>query len=88
MPYISGEARRELANGDRGPLTTGELNFLISDLIDSYLMQEPVTYDRLNAVAGVLSLADFEIKRRIVAHYEDQKRAENGEVFFSVEGST
>lgn len=78
MPYIS-KAARQLA---RRPATAGELNYILTRQVDSYLGHE-YNYDRLNEVIGVLECAKLELYRRIVAPYEDVKIAENGDVYAS-----
>lgn len=65
------------------PSNAGELNYVITDLIDNYLyFQYPVTsYVALNEVIGVLECVKLELYRRIAAPYEDKKMAENGDVY-------
>ena len=60
--------------------TSGDLNYTITKLIDYYIGQKP-SYDKLNEVLGVLSAVDFELKRRVVAPYEDRKCNKNGDVY-------
>lgn len=94
MPYISQQARSELYSTDinefdqetilglRWAETPGELNYIITQLINTYLDDyENVGYTELNEVIGVLECAKLELYRRLVAPYEDQKIAENGDVY-------
>lgn len=81
MPYIEGEQRRSELRSGSPALDCGELNYQISQLIDNYLIHHDLSYAKLNDVAGVLSLLDFEVKRRIVALYEEDKKQRNGDVF-------
>lgn len=78
MPYIKREDRlRAIVT----PKTAGELNFAITTLIQGYLNDTNRTYNDYNAVIGALESAKLEMYRRQVAPYEDQKCAENGDVY-------
>jgi len=83
MPYIDKAIRASLEDG-RKATKPGELNFLISELVDNYLMGRGVSYTSLNEVIGVLACVQAEIYRRVAAPYEDKKQSENGDVFKSV----
>lgn len=80
MPYVKKTDRERLDGGDEatGP---GELNYVITKKIDSYLGRKGLSYANLNEIIGVLECAKLEIYRRIVAKYEDSKIAENGDVY-------
>lgn len=82
MPYIEQEKRLDALTK---PGTPGELNYTITTLIDEYLdnpeFGEVPDYERLNSVVGVLECAKLEFYSRLVAAYEDRKRAENGDVY-------
>ena len=80
MPYINKAIRASLETG-RVPTKSGELNYLMSQLIKGYVAMNGVSYTTLNAVAGVLSCLSMEVYRRITAKYEDEKMSENGDVF-------
>ncbi len=81
MPYIP--------NGDREciklgfyPMTPGNLNYVITQIIDGYLQRLPkVNYEAINMAIGVLECAKLELYRRIASPYEDQKLHENGDVY-------
>ncbi len=82
MPYIERERRGLLAPSPAGrALTTGELNFQVTNLLDRFINLDGVSYARINAAIGVLECAKLELYRRIAAPYEDGKLAENGEVY-------
>lgn len=86
MPYVSKEKRKHYydltsAIKNSPPEGAGDLNYLISKLVDEYLFRTGVRYDTLNTVAGVLACAQMEVYRRITAPYEDTKIKENGDVF-------
>lgn len=81
MPYINGDARLRLKNEDI-PQDAGELNYMITKLIDGYLKRKgTIRYTYLNEIIGVLECAKLEYYRRIVAYYEDKKIVENGDVY-------
>lgn len=80
MPYVRKTDRARLDGGGE-PKTPGELNYVISKKIDSYLTHKGVSYANLNEVIGVLECAKLELYRRIAAGYEDSKIAENGDVY-------
>lgn len=80
MPYIDEAARARLKHGCP-PTTAGELNYLITKAVDAYLGFKGLRYEHLNAAIGALQCAQLELYRRIAAPYEDQKLAENGEVY-------
>lgn len=92
MPYIDQERRHELrVRKHHPPQDVGELNYVISDIVDDYVLDRAIdngkrSYAVLNDVMGVLAAVQAEFYRRVVAPYEDGKRAENGEVFFSARG--
>lgn len=61
-------------------MNPGELNFLLTKTILSYINIKGVCYDTFNDVLGVLSAIDYEIKRRMLGPYEDKKIEENGDI--------
>lgn len=84
MPYITQDRRAALAAGAM-PENAGELNYLVTKLVDGYLVsQGGVRYARINEVIGVLECAKLEAYRRIAAPYEDSKIAESGDVYLSI----
>lgn len=80
MPYITQKQKTELETWGAKPKDAGELNYVITRIIDEYLGNE-LRYQRINDVVGVLECAKLEIYRRLAAPYEDKKRDENGEVY-------
>lgn len=83
MPYIVQERRREL--GDVGPgdqiIGPGELNFVLTCVVDDYIHHEGLSYKTINEVIGALECAKLELYRRVATPYEEVKRHENGEVY-------
>lgn len=63
-------------------LDEGELNYVITKLVVECLKaEEEVNYSTLNKYLGVLDAVKSEFYRRAVAPYEDNKIAENGDVY-------
>ena len=85
MPYIDPARREELdwlsSTGDVLARTPGELNFILTQEVQTYLATHGKSYTTFNEVIGVLSCMIQEIYRRLVAPYEDEKIEENGDVF-------
>ena len=80
MPYISKTDREELENGDL-PVNAGELNYLISTLVDEFMLEHGKSYSVMNEIVGALECAKLEMYRRICAPYEDEKIEANGDVY-------
>lgn len=87
MPYINGEDRPALEYGEIVPITSGELNFLITVTVDNFLSYRGRNYDTINEVIGVLECAKLELYRRIAAPYEDIKMEQNGDVYSDINRS-
>jgi len=78
MPYIRQELR---GYAEQFPDTAGELNYAITLLLTGYVSRQPRSYQALNDCLGALEGAKLEFYRRVVVPYEEQKRAENGDVY-------
>lgn len=72
--YVAALSER-LASG-----SVGQLNYAITTLIDNYLGEEP-NYHAYNSILGVLEAAKLELYRRRISRYEDDKLAQNGDVY-------
>lgn len=80
MPYITHDRREAIDAG--GEITTpGELSYVITTKIVSYLHREGKSYFTVATIIGVLLCTLLEFYRRVIAPYEVQKIAENGDVF-------
>jgi len=79
LPYIK-LGREPLAQGLVAPENPGELNFVITGIIDEYLSGD-FSYQAINDVVGALECAKMELYRRVAAPYEDKKIEENGDVY-------
>lgn len=80
MPYLEKAVRASMDEG-RAPTKGGELNYLITKLVDSFLMGKGLSYSSINEAMGALECAKLELYRCIAAPYEDHKARENGEVY-------
>ena len=88
MPYILEadrdklrEATDAIAAAIDASTTAGDLNYMMSLMAKAYVEAKGLRYEHLNAVVGALDSAKAEFQRRVVAPYEDQKIAENGDVY-------
>lgn len=88
IPYIKKEIREKFFGLlgifthriDLNNLSAGELNYLITKIVDRQLGLNP-NYARYNEIIGVLECVKLELYRRQVAKYEDKKWTENGDVY-------
>ena len=79
MPYIV-KKRRDALNGTV-PESPGEVNYLITQLLVTYLEYAGLSYSTINTLVGALECAKLELYRRIAVDYEDLKIKENGDVY-------
>ena len=91
MPYIS-ETERNNIHEDLcyegiafTPENAGELNYLVSEMINNYLRKKGVRYANINEMIGALECCKLELYRVIAAPYEDEKADENGEVYTALD---
>ena len=86
MSYIAKERRSRMLKGgylSQADMMPGDLNFVVSTLMDRYLMLHGVTYENINALIGVLEWAKLELYRRIATPYIERKMHENGDVYLA-----
>ena len=86
MPYIGPDRREALEECrvdtvGRGLSSPGELNFVLTTIVDQYLRRQTFGYAALNEVIGVLECAKLEFYRRMAVPYEDAMRDVNGDVY-------
>jgi len=86
MPYITQKqkdrlGREAISNCGQFIETSGELNYLITDLCKHFIKQHGSKYSTYNDVIGVLECSKQELYRRVVSLYEDEKRLINGDVY-------
>lgn len=80
MPYIDKEARLRL-QATNDPQTPGELNYMITQIINSYMKGVTPNYALFNDIVGAIEGAKLEFYRRVVVPYEDDKIQKNGDVY-------
>lgn len=83
-PYIDPDVRPKIAYTLPPGLSVGELNFVLTDIVDQYI-GPAVSYDKINAAIGVLECAKQELYRRVAGPYESRKQTENGDVYIERE---
>lgn len=82
MPYIPNERRKALFSDSKTDYnsdisSSGELNFMLTDMILSYLRDKGKCYKTINDIIGALEGAKLEFYRRVVVPYEDKKKKQN-----------
>lgn len=85
MPYIKQQERDRFENLVKSMhltavLNAGELNYLITQLVHSFLETKARSYQNYNDALGALEGAKLELYRQHIAKYEDVKIALNGDV--------
>ncbi len=86
MPYIAPERREFLENATdeeiaQVELSTGDLNYAITSLMDEWIGQKGLNYDAINSAIGVLECAKLELYRRVAVPYENNKKDQHGDVY-------
>jgi len=80
MPYIKQDDRDALETG--APIeTVGELNYTLTMVLKTYMLEHGLSYAVINDIIGALEGAKLEFYRRVVVPYENAKMAENGDVY-------
>jgi len=82
MPYITRD-KRPLARTH--PVTAGELNYAITELLLSYIRFKTLSYQTINDIVGALAGAQMEFYRRVAVPYENGKIEQNGDVYEETE---
>jgi len=80
MPYLEQGIRESLDQG-RKPTKGGELNYLISKMLNDFVAMKGLSYNTINEAMGAVDSAKLEFYRRVAGPYEDKKAIMNGEVF-------
>ena len=84
MPYIERDHRPVLdAAIKKIPqnLTAGEMNYVMTRIVDKQLQFHGHSYSIINTLIGVFECAKLELYRRIAAPYEDKKIEANGDAY-------
>lgn len=92
MPYITPERREFLENATEEEiaeqiLTSGDINYLITTLIDEWISDKGLNYSNINEAVGVLECIKLELYRRVAALYEDNKKEQNGDVYTCIQNT-
>lgn len=61
--------------------TVGQLNFIITTIIHTFIEKNGTNYTNLNNMIGVLECVKQEYYRRIVSNYEEDKILLNGDIY-------
>ena len=82
MPYIKQKRREQisLAVVNFCPENAGDLNYVITVMIDNYIRNYGENYANYNEMIGALECCKLEYYRRGISPYEDEKIKENGDV--------
>ena len=81
MPYIKPERRDALLKNGHDMQGAGELNYILTRILNRYIEHRGMSYQTLNDIIGALEGAKLEFYSRVVRHYEDKKISENGDVY-------
>lgn len=87
MPYIPQNDRENIEDDlysdgiNFTPCNAGELNYVVSTLINNYLIENGLNYANLNDMVGALECAKMELNRVIIGPYESKKIKENGQAY-------
>lgn len=84
MPYITKNRQMNLETRlavSSSEDVAGDLNYMITMLIQDYMMEKGKSYQTINEIIGVLECAKLEFYRRVASPYEDGKRLTNGDVY-------
>jgi len=89
MPYIKPEDRLKfdarinalITDITLHKATDGDMNYIITRLLDAAFDLKNTKYTKINTAVGVLECCKLELYRRKAADYEDTKIQENGDVY-------
>lgn len=81
MPYITEGRRIDLLKSGHDMEGSGELNYIITRILNRYVEQRGESYQTFNDIVGALECAKLEYYRRVIAPYEAQKAHDNGDVY-------
>lgn len=91
MPYIAQTQRNDIHNDLMGqgtdftPENAGELNYLVSELINNYLSVNGTNYATINEMMGALECCKLELYSVVAGAYEVQKMVDNGAVYTAID---
>lgn len=84
MPYTKKDTQSDPSRGSWPANNSGELNYQISRLLNAYMNEHGVSYDRLKDCTSACEEAGAEFRRRFMVPYEEEKIIENGDVYDGV----
>lgn len=82
MSYLKPEIREILNNG-ADPQTMEELSYIITKILDEYLLNRFHTYEVHAGIVGMLETTKLEYIRRVLVPYEKSRIRCNGDVYSS-----
>lgn len=84
MPYISPERRKvfdtQLDQIAQNLTSGGEINYCVYRLCLAFITNAGMSYTNSMVPFSALGAAQMELYRKVIAPYEDEKIAENGDV--------
>jgi hypothetical protein len=85
MPYIKDKDKREMSDAINDLRirieSKGDLNYAICELVGRLILDgEKISYTKMSEWISGVHDAETELNRRLLAHYEDLKIIENGDV--------
>ncbi len=86
MPYIDSTDRSNIDKILKDIMkfevsTMGQLNYIITRILHTYIEKNGSNYSNFNNIIGVLECVKLEYYRRIVSEYEELKIKENGDIY-------
>jgi hypothetical protein len=94
MPYITSDRRArydERLNALNETIDDstpgGDINYIVTSVLAAWIEKRGLSYAALAEAVGVIETSKLELYRRVAAPYEDDKIAENGDVYARLEGT-
>jgi hypothetical protein len=85
MPYINQQARKYfddiVAEMPLKQMTSGELNYLFTRVLVTWVKERKISYDVLSDAIKTLECCKLEFYERVLRPYEDAKCGENGDCY-------
>ena len=88
MPYIKKEQKKKykdilllLKTNTDIISNPGELNYLVTKILQIYLIKNKLSYKTLNEIIGAIECSKIEFYRREIVKYEKEKIKENGDCY-------
>jgi len=88
MPYIKKEQKKKykdilllLKTNTDIISNPGELNYLVTKILQIYLIKNKLSYKTLNEIIGAIECSKIEFYRREIVKYENKKIKENGDCY-------